>query len=138
MARPRRSAQPPVATVSVRVTGDVAARWRAEATAAGVCLGDWLRKRVDAGQADLTGLRTQQRRPKPLGHISGADPALLRHLVAIGGDMNQIARSLTSTAVAAKPIDAVRVLVVLDAIERELHTIAGARVPHHAYQSSQA
>ena len=57
-----------------------------------------------------------KRRGKPVT----VDPALLRHLAAIGNNVNQIARQCNSTLSAT---DAIDVLIRLDAIESTLQEL---------------
>ena len=62
---------------------------------------------------------TDARRRKP---VSKADPALIRELGRIGGNLNQIARVLNRNALAGRVegLDAVRVAQALVVIERQL------------------
>lgn len=60
------------------------------------------------------------KKTKRRGKPPTVDPALLRHLAAIGNNVNQIARQCNSTLSAT---DAIDVLIRLDAIESTLQEI---------------
>lgn len=134
MTRPRKATEPLAKTVSVRLPERVADRWRSEAVASGLSLGDWVRHRVDAEHARITRLPTPQRRPKALGRVSGVDPALLRQLAAIGSNVNQIARALNTVAPGNPLGGRIETLVTLRTIEQDLHAIADAAVTQNAHQ----
>ena len=104
--------------VTLRLPDDTAAQWRRQAEAAELSLSDWLRQRVDGAGAVQTGLRRQHRRLRKLT----ADPALLRQLAAIGSNINQIARVLSS--VGLSPVDHTQLLAELASMQQELHRLA--------------
>ena len=71
--------------ITLRVDAATRDEWQAQARAAGLSLGDWLRVQVSCG----TGVRALPRRKPP----PSADPALLAAIGRIGGNLNQIARA---------------------------------------------
>ena len=75
-----------------------------------VQLAEWMRETcLNPGQVDLVRDLVQ---PEPV------DPALLRALAGIGNNMNQIARRINTGE--WDPLDVVKIVAALGAIEREL------------------
>ena len=105
------------ARLAFRLPDDVATDWRKRAAAAGVSLSDWVRAQVDVEQA--TGVASPGRRPARSSFIP-ADPELLRHLAALGNNVNQIARKMHA---ATDGVDRVEWLVELAGIRDELRAI---------------
>jgi uncharacterized protein (DUF1778 family) len=64
-------------------------------------------------------LKSTLETPPPL--IQRADPALLRHLAAIGNNLNQIARTCNYRAKMGDPIDGVEVCLHLRRIRDEIN-----------------
>lgn len=97
-------------TFVFRCTGAEKARLRAQAALAGVPAATLLREALG-----LTSARRRKAAPK-------ADPALIRELGRIGGNLNQIARVLNRNALAGgvEGLDAVLVAQHLVGIERQL------------------
>lgn len=120
--RPQR--QPLSQRVTLRLPEATAAEWRRRAEAADLSLSDWVRQRVDGGDAVQTGQHRQRRRLRTLT----ADPELLRQLAAVGSNVNQIARVLNS--IGMSPGDHAHLLTELAAIQRELHHLA--ELPRYA------
>jgi len=117
---PKKSASPKRpsldARLAFRLPETVANDWRKRAAAAGVSLSDWVRAQVDADQA--TGVAPPGRRPARSSFVP-VDPDLLRHLAAIGNNVNQLARRSNSML----GIDRVELLVELAGIRDELRAI---------------
>ena len=105
------------ARLAFRLPKTVAADWRKRAASAGVSLSDWVRAQVDADQA--TGVAPPRRRPARSSFIP-ADPELLRHLAALGNNVNQIARKMHA---ATDGVDRVEWLVELAGVRDELRAI---------------
>jgi len=105
------------ARLAFRLPDDVATDWRKRAAAAGVSVSDWVRAQVDVEQA--TGVAPRVRRPQRRSFVP-ADPELLRHLAAIGNNVNQIARRVNSLS---SGVDRVELLVELAGIRDELRAI---------------
>ena len=101
-----------VAAVIFRCTAAEKALLISRAELAGVSLSLLMREAL--GLVDA-----KRRRPVPK-----ADPALLRELGRIGGNLNQVARWLNTTSVACKDVDALVVAARLVAIERSLSALA--------------
>lgn len=87
---------------------------RLTALANGRPLAEWLR---DVGLSG-SGIVQRKRPPVPVPTI---DPELLRQIVSIGNNLNQIARRLNSDEWGV--IDRVRILTALSAISRDLATL---------------
>ncbi|WP_280570811.1 MobC family plasmid mobilization relaxosome protein [Chromohalobacter sp. 296-RDG] len=104
--------------VTLRLPDDTAADWKRQAEAADQSVSDWVRQRVDGGDAVQTGHRHHRRRLRTLT----ADPALLRQLAATGSNVNQIARRLNGLGLDTG--DVASLLAELAAIQRELHRLA--------------
>jgi len=125
MARP--TAKDPLIPVPVRLPSTLAAHLRALADAGGCTLSDVLRAHLSLEAAKPLGKpRPRRREPRRLGAVSGTDPALMRDLAAIGNNLNQIARVANSAALAGTPIDCIRILASLKAIEQRISGIGDA------------
>lgn len=86
-----KTAKPPaLVTVGVRMPLAMRDQLRAEAVTQGVSLSDIVRVHIEAEQVKPLAKPTPRKRAK-LPPVSGADPQLLRHLAAIGNNVNQIA-----------------------------------------------
>jgi len=117
----RRPSTDPLIPVPVRLPASLAAHLRALADAGGCTVSDALRAHLSLDAAKPLGKpRPRRREPKRLGAVSGADPALMRALASIGNNLNQIARATNGAALAGTPIDVVRILASLKAIEQEI------------------
>lgn len=120
MARPL--ANDPLVIMNVRIPFSLRERLRAHAAASGVSVSDAFRAHITHAQVAPLGKPTPRRRqPKKLGRVSGADPQLLAQLVALGNNLNQIARRVNRDGVLR---DSLQILSVLRAMEHELHAIA--------------
>ncbi|MBA4340877.1 MAG: hypothetical protein C0423_01860 [Methylibium sp.] len=97
-------------TLGARLPASVAALWRAEAAAAGLCISDWLRQAIDPGRVRVTGRR------KPGQRIARrqADPTLIEAVGRWGGNLNQIAHLANTGALANRPVDVLRTLVQIE------------------------
>jgi hypothetical protein len=119
MSRPR--ADDPLLPVTLRLPRSLQAQLRAQAAAAGVTLSDVVRSRFDAAEAKPLGKPTPRRRPPKLASVSGLDPLVARTVVAMGNNMNQIARQLNAQAKGAPEVlTAVEVLARMTSIDRSL------------------
>lgn len=101
-------------TISLRVSPDEARAFRASSEAAGVGLSDWIRVQIapSGTAAKLHG------RPR---HTPVADPRLLRQLLRISQNLNQIARALNSSP----PPEHGLLIRHIAGIEAHLHRIGG-------------
>lgn len=89
MARP--NTDNPLLPITVRLPKSLCDQLRADSEAKRVSLSDIVRTHIEAAEVKPLGNPRPQQRPKKLKPISGADPQLLRHLAAIGNNVNQIA-----------------------------------------------
>jgi len=106
------------ARLAFRLPKDVATDWRTRAAAAGLSLSDWLRVQVDESQR--TGMPTPKKRP-PRSSFVPVDPDLLRHLAAIGNNVNQVARRVNVSRL--DPLAQLELQVELHGIRAELRAI---------------
>ena len=106
MSRP--TADDPLVPVPVRLPASLKARLKAEAAADGrTSISDVLRSYISLEAVKPLGTSAPRRRiPKLLSSVSGHDPALLREIASLGGNLNQIARRINGQALAGDPIDA--------------------------------
>ena len=104
-------------------------RLRAEAEAAGVTLSDVLRSHLTLAEAKPLAKPRPQFRPKKLGEVSGADPALMRQIAGIGNNLNQLARSVNAGLLGGSGVNTVEILMRMEAMERHLDAISR----HHAH-----
>lgn len=110
--------------VSARLPAALAAEWRAAAAQSGLLMSDWLRQAVDRGAVRIV----DYRQPRPRRRFSTADPALLLAVARIGNSVNQIAKIMHGHSLSAQRIDALRCLQVLIEVQRDLASVAQARV----------
>ena len=103
--------------LTIRLTLEELESVRNIAAAGGMHMADLVRRRLlDSGASvQLTDSRpTLSRVP-----FSTIDPALIRQLARIGSNLNQVARAVNTGAITGDLMQAVELLVVLRAIERE-------------------
>ena len=124
MARP--TADNPLLPITVRLPQSLCDQLRADAVAKQVSLSDIVRTHIEANEVKPLGNPRPQRRPKKLKPVSGADPELLRHLAAIGNNVNQIAVVVNR---GNADFTKAELLLVMDCIERHLAAI-GANHAH--------
>lgn len=112
--------------LSVKLPRSLIERIRTEAAAAETTVSAVMRAHLTADAQQLVAKPPPRRRQmKKPGEVSGADPALLRQLAAIGSNVNQIARQLNSRWHVYQPFDVIEALTLLRAIEQHMHSIAG-------------
>lgn len=98
-------------TIKIRVSAEEFETLKFNSTK--VQLAEWMRETcLNPGQGDLVRESTG---PEPV------DPALLRGLAGIGNNLNQIARRVNSGEWG--PLDTVRIVAALAAIEREVSEV---------------
>lgn len=120
MARPRTVNA--LKRVTVRLPATLVTRLEQEACTSERTVSDVVRAHLSADpQLQLDRAPARRRRPAA---ASGADPALLRQLASIGGNVNQIARTLNSHVASGQPIDVVRSLATLTLVEQHLYALA--------------
>lgn len=127
MARP--TVPDPLIPLPVRLPTSLVERLRAQAEAAGVTVSDVLRSHLDIAEAKPLAKPRPQFRSKKLGEVSGADPALMRQIAGIGNNLNQLARTVNAGLLGGAGVDAVEILMRMEAIERHLNAISR----HHAH-----
>jgi len=121
MARP--TADNPLLPITVRLPKSLCDQLRADSEAKRVSLSDIVRSHIEAAEVKPLGNPRPQQRPKKLKPVSGADPQLLRHLAAIGNNVNQIAAVVNrSNAGFSKS----QLLLALSQIERALAALGEA------------
>ncbi|MBP6902116.1 MAG: plasmid mobilization relaxosome protein MobC [Burkholderiaceae bacterium] len=126
---PAHHADDPLVLVPLRLPKSLVDAARAEAEAAGCTLSDAVRSRISSSAVQPLGKpRPARRVPPPQGATQVLrDPALVRQIAAIGGNLNQLARAVNSASVAGTPLQAVAVLARLCVIERQLDALGSRR-----------
>ena len=122
MARP--SALDPLIPLPVRLPTSLVEQLRAQADASGVTLSDVLRSHLTLVEAKPLAKPRPQFRPKKLGEVSGADPALMRQIAGIGNNLNQLARTVNAGLLGGSGIDTAQLLLHMAAMERHLDMLA--------------
>jgi len=119
----------PLVSLSVRIAQSLRDRLNAQAIKAGVTLADQFRSHLTLAEVKPLGVPVKRRRltqPLELDHARCADPALLRSLAAIGSNLNQVARAVNTGAIAGDRMQAIELLVVLRAMEREFAVLVAS------------
>lgn len=125
---PARRVNDPLVTLPLRVPASLRDQLRALAAMQDCSLSDALRAHLTLAAAKPLGKPAPRRRPSAqLASVSGADPALLRHLAAIGSNLNQIARAVNSQRLAVKPLQVLELLTLLHAIEGQFGVLVAQR-----------
>jgi len=119
----------PLVSLSVRIAQSLRDRLNAQAIKAGVTLADQFRSHLTLAEVKPLGVPVKRRRltqPLDIDHARCADPALLRSLAAIGSNLNQVARAVNTGAIAGDRMQAIELLVVLRAMEREFAVLVAS------------
>ena len=117
----------PLVSLSVRIPKSLRDLLNARANEAGVTLADQFRARLAFDEVKPLGVPVK--RYRAVRHVDlarCADPTLLRNLAAIGGNLNQLARAVNSGAIVSNRMQAIEVLVLLRAIEREFAVLVAS------------
>jgi hypothetical protein len=119
----------PLVSLSVRIAQSLRDRLNAQAIKAGVTLADQFCSHLTLAEVKPLGVPVKRRRltqPLDIDHARCADPALLRSLAAIGSNLNQVARAVNTGAIAGDRMQAIELLVVLRAMEREFAVLVAS------------
>ena len=119
----------PLVSLSVRIPKSLRDVLNEQAIKAGVTLADQFRSHLSLTAIKPLGVPVKRRRlsqPLDLDHARCADPALLRSLAAIGSNLNQVARAVNTGAIAVNRMQAIELLVVLRAMEREFAVLVAS------------
>lgn len=122
---PRQSAADLLVPLPCRLPASLVARFAARAKEQGVTLSDVLRAHLTADEAKPLGKAVPRKRAK-LAKVSGADPMLLRQLVGMANNLNQIARSANISSKTAQPLDMISLLITLKSIEKNIEKLSEA------------
>ena len=114
------------ARLGFRLPSAVADDWRSQAKASGLSLSDWLRGLVDSRQT--TGLPTPASQPR-CDEKNSYDPELMRQLLKIGNNLNQVARALNTSKKMGTPFDMIQALVLLNSIEQQISPVLSVLPP---------
>lgn len=124
---PAKSSTDPLVTLPLRVRRSVFDEIVREADALGCTKSDVLRVRLNLPNSPPLNKPRPRRRTQPtLGSVSRADPELIRQIVAIGSNLNQLARAVHTKAIAGVPAESVMVLARLLSMERQLNVLIKA------------
>ena len=119
----------PLISLSVRIPKSLRDRLNEQAIQAGVTLADQFRSHLSLAEVKPIGVPVKRRRltqPPDLAHARCADPALLRSLAAMGSNLSQVARAVNTGTIAGDRIQAIELLVVLRAMEREFAVLVAS------------
>ena len=117
----------PLISLSVRIPKSLHDVLTAKAAQAGVTLADQFRARLAFDEVKPLGVPVKRRRAvHHLDRARCADPTLLRNLAAIGINLNQVARAVNTGAIVGDLVQAIELLVVLRAIEREFAVLVAS------------
>lgn len=88
-------------------------------------MSDVLRAHLTAEEVKPLGKAVPRKRAG-LAKVSRADPRLLRQLVGMANNLNQIARSANIASKTAQPLDTIDFLITLKSIEKSLEKLSEA------------
>lgn len=113
----------PLCPITVRLAASIVALLRAEAVRANETLSDALRRHISL---DAVRPLCQRARRRPVLRMatSSVDPALLRAMAAVGNNLNQLARSVNTSAVSGDAVQAVEILLALADMRVAIHNLA--------------
>lgn len=103
----------------LRLTPAEAAAWTAEAKRQSLTLSNWIREKV--GHAKQSLVEPLAEKPQIIVHT--ADPALVRELAKIGGNLNQLVKALNTCAKVGTPVQVIEVTALLVAIQNDLNAV---------------
>ncbi len=116
------------AKISARLPASLASSLLAEADNLNLTLSDVLRLKLS--DADRSIIVTERKVQKVRREYTQADPDLLRQIAIIGNNLNQIARTLNKAKLTGTPVDLIKNIAVLTAIEQELNKFLPANSPN--------
>jgi hypothetical protein len=116
------------AKISARLPASLASSLLAEADDLNLTLSDVLRLKLS--DADRAIVVTERKVQKVRREYTPADPDLLRQIAIIGNNLNQIARTLNKAKLTGTPVDLIKNIAVLTAIEQELNKFLPANSPN--------
>lgn len=114
--------------ISARLPASLASSLLAEADDLNLTLSDVLRLKLS--DADRAIVVTERKVQKVRREYTPADPDLLRQIAIIGNNLNQIARTLNKAKLTGTPVDLIKNIAVLTAIEQELNKFSPANSPN--------
>jgi hypothetical protein len=114
--------------LSARLPASLASSLLAEADDLNLTLSDVLRLKLS--DADRAIVVTERKVQKVRREYTPADPDLLRQIAIIGNNLNQIARTLNKAKLTGTPVDLIKNIAVLTAIEQELNKFLPANSPN--------
>jgi len=114
--------------ISARLPASLASSLLAEAENLNLTLSDVLRLKLS--DADRSIVVTERKVQKVRREYTQADPDLLRQIAIIGNNLNQIARTLNKAKLTGTPVDLIKNIAVLTAIEQELNKFLPANSPN--------
>ena len=126
----RLQSKDPLTQLNARFPLSLVERFRREALDRGMTTSDVLRSYLAVTGTELID-GARQRPPKRAS--DRADPDLLRHLSAMGNNLNQIARSVNRAAQTGAPMNAIEILTVLHGIDQRISQINRAGKVDDAY-----
>lgn len=118
------SYEKPTAHIGMRLPPSVAWHWKSAAKAQGKTLSDWLRSQIHDLEIRMKETNKTPRNKRDVCKtFQKADPALVRQLVRIGVNLNQISRQANRAALMGQTIQVVSFLLVLVEMQDELRDV---------------
>jgi hypothetical protein len=111
----------PLISLSIRIRQSLLDVLKTQAIETNVTLADQFRAHLSFAAVKPLGVPVKRKRVVlQINRAQCADPVLLRNLAAIGSNLNQLARAVNSGAIKGEQQQAIELLVVMCAIERDI------------------
>ncbi|MDE2422298.1 MAG: plasmid mobilization relaxosome protein MobC [Gammaproteobacteria bacterium] len=118
------SYEKPTSHVGLRLPPSIALHWKTAAKAQGKTLSDWLRAQVHDLEIRMAETNKKPRNKREVCKTyQNVDPLLIRELVRIGVNLNQVSRQANRAALMGKTIQVVSFLLVLVDMQNELRDV---------------
>lgn len=111
----------PTAHIGLRLPPSIAAQWKAAAKSQDKTLSDWLRAQIHDLEVRMQETKGKRRNKREvIKSFQKTDPVLIRELVRIGVNLNQISRQANRAALMGQTIQVISFLMVLVEMQDEL------------------
>ena len=112
----------PTAHIGLRLPPSIAAHWKLAAKSQSKTLSDWLRAQIHDLEIRMQETKKKRRYTREvIVSYQKVDPELIRQLVRIGVNLNQLAKQINHAKVIGQPIDVVSFVMGLSLMHRELN-----------------